>query len=331
MPNHRILRNAVTLLGMIALLGACGSDAEHDAVGLLEWERVVLSAEVSEPITAIQVSKGQLVEAGQAILQLDPQRFQARLSQAAAQRTQAAARLAELQRGPRAEEIEEARARLRGDDSDLANAELELQRVSDLIKRKLASQEAVDNARTQRDRALASHDVSRAALQVLLAGTTVEELQQAQAQVAQLDAQLVGAELDLKRLTLRAPRPGRIDDVLYHLGERPPAGATLAVLLAGEQPYARVYVPEPVRSRVTPGSAARVYVDGNDTAFSGRVRMVSSDATFTPYYSLTQNDRSRLSYVAEVVLDDAAAAELPGGVPVRVDFSAAPPATRGND
>lgn len=312
------------------MLPGCQPDNGHDAVGLLEWERVALSAEVSESITAIQVTKGELVQAGQTILQLDPQRFEARRAQIISQQSQAATRLAELKRGPRSEEIDEARAHLRGDESNLANAELEFKRTTGLIKRQLASEESVDNACTQRDKARASRDASLAALQVLLAGTTIEELHQAEAQLAQADAQLLVANLDLDRLTLRAPRPGRIDDVLYHLGERPPAGATIAVLLAGERPCARVYVPESLRAQVTPGVSARVYVDGIETPFNGRVRMASSEAAFTPYYSLTQRDRSRLSYVAEVALDDAAAAELPGGVPARVEFLAAQPAASGN-
>ena len=48
------------------------------------------------------------------------------------------------------------------------------------------------------------------------------------------------------------------------------------------------------------------------------MRYVSAEASFTPYYALTQKDRSRLSYLAEVTLDDARAARLPAGVPVQV-------------
>jgi len=48
------------------------------------------------------------------------------------------------------------------------------------------------------------------------------------------------------------------------------------------------------------------------------VRFIASDAEFTPYYSLTAADRSRLSFLAEVVFDDAEARDLPSGVPVDV-------------
>jgi HlyD family secretion protein len=48
------------------------------------------------------------------------------------------------------------------------------------------------------------------------------------------------------------------------------------------------------------------------------VRYISAEAAFTPYYSLTQKDRSRLAYLAEITLDDANAAALPAGMPIQV-------------
>jgi HlyD family secretion protein len=90
------------------------------------------------------------------------------------------------------------------------------------------------------------------------------------------------------------------------------------VLLADGTPYARVYVPEPVRVRFTAGRKASVSIDGVSTALEGTVRYVSAEATYTPYYALTQKDRSRLSYLAEVSVADPRAAALPAGVPVRV-------------
>ena len=91
-------------------------------------------------------------------------------------------------------------------------------------------------------------------------------------------------------------------------------------MLADGPPYARVHVPEPIRARVHPGLGARVMVDGVKGGFSGRVRTVSHDAAFTPFYALTDKDRGRLAYLAEVDLLDSAARQLPTGVPVQVTF-----------
>ena len=95
--------------------------------------------------------------------------------------------------------------------------------------------------------------------------------------------------------------------------------SSLAVMLVGEAPYARVYVPEPIRTQVKVGDSARVYIEGSDTAYPGKVRMIRSEASFTPYYALIGKDAARLSYLAEIALGKDAA-QLPAGVPVRVEF-----------
>jgi HlyD family secretion protein len=61
-----------------------------------------------------------------------------------------------------------------------------------------------------------------------------------------------------------------------------------------------------------------VNIDGTSQSFDGTVRWVSADATFTPYFALTEHDRSRLSFLAEIDIPDAA--DLPSGAPLQADF-----------
>jgi HlyD family secretion protein len=119
-----------------------------------------------------------------------------------------------------------------------------------------------------------------------------------------------------------APVAGRLDALPFELGERPRAGDAVAVMLTDGAPYARVYVPEPLLVAARPGAAAAVKADGDARTWRGRVRRLSSEASFTPHYALTERDRSRLSYLAEIELEDAAARELPTGVPVEARFTA---------
>ena len=142
---------------------------------------------------------------------------------------------------------------------------------------------------------------------------------EAAAAAARAQAALQAATLD--KLNVVAPRAGRVDSLPYKLGDQAPVGAPLAILLVGDAPYARVYVPERMRANVKPGQAARVFVDGRDGSLKGHVRMVRSEASFTPYYALSGDDAERLSYLAEIVLDQPA--DLPAGIPVRVEFEGA--------
>ena len=124
--------------------------------------------------------------------------------------------------------------------------------------------------------------------------------------------------MDIDRLKVYAPVNGMLDKRLYQLGERPQIGATIGVILDSSRTYARIYVPEPLRASVQPGEQLEVRIDGVDQTLTGTVRWVSTDATFTPYFALTEHDRSRLSYLAEVDVPDASS--LPSGVPLEVDF-----------
>jgi HlyD family secretion protein len=306
----------VMALGTL-LLGCSGE--ENVAVGMLEWDRVELVAEASEPIVEFAVKEGEAVTQGDVLLRLDDRRLQAQLDQAEAALAEAQARLAELERGPRRERIDVARARLKGAQAALAVRNRELQRLQRLEQSQLASPDELDAARRQRDAALAERDQARAVLRELQTGATKEELEQARQRLAQAAAAARALGISLERLTVRAPVDGRVDDLPYELGEQPAIGDVVAVMLAGDRPYARVYIPEHLRVHIRPGTSAEIAVDGIAQPFKGIVRKVASDPTFTPYFALTEHDRGRLSYVAEIDLESTDQ-DLPAGIPVEASF-----------
>ena len=304
-----------------ALAAGCDStDSPLPAVGTLERDRVELIAEANEPIVEVAVTEGQAIEQGQLVLSLDSAYHDARLAASVAELERAEQRLAELVRGPRAEWILEAEARVEGARENLDAQRREYDRVQALVDDGLLSPSMLDTAYARRELAEADYEGAEARLQEYLEGTTAEELAQARAAVDQATATVDAQRITLSRLAVHAPVAGTIEVLPYELGERPAAGAVVATLLVDTVPYARIYVPETVRARVVPGLAAVVRADGIDTAYTGTVRFVSSEAAFTPYFALTQRDRSRLSYLAEITLADPGASDLPTGIPVEVDF-----------
>ena len=74
-----------------------------------------------------------------------------------------------------------------------------------------------------------------------------------------------------------------------------------------------------MRVQIDTGDPALIRVDGLGTPLQGRVRWVSSDAAFTPYFALTEDDRGRLSYAAKVDIVGEQR-RLPDGVPVEVEL-----------
>lgn len=312
----------IGLAVLLVQLAACGNGADgQEVLGTLERERLELVAESNERIVEIKALEGEHVAAGAVLLRQEAGLMQARLDQGRATLAEAERRLADLVVGPREREILEARAALSGAESTLETEGREFERVRQLVERQLLSASSLDHARARRDTALAARDQARARLGLLLEGTRTEQVREAEAAVDRARAALAELETSAARYTITAPRPGTVEALPFELGERPPPGAPVVVMLADGAPYARIHVPEPLRTRFTAGSKVTVRIDGVEPVLDGTVRYVSAEAAFTPYYALTQKDRSRLSYLAEVTLDDARAADLPVGMPVQVTAS----------
>jgi HlyD family secretion protein len=317
-------RFAVVALLASLLAAACTREQPVEVHGTVERDRLELIAESNERIVEVPVREGDRVDAGAVLVRQEAGTAEPRMQQSRAALAEAQRRLADLQQGPRQDEIDEARAALAGAASTLQTAESEYQRAQALVERRLLSTSDLDLARATRDAARAGRDTARARLQLLRAGTRKEQVAEAQAAVVRAAAVLAEVETVAARYTVTAPRAGIVEALPYKLGERPAAGRPVAVLLADGAPYARVYVPEPLRTRFLAGTAVEAAVDGLDTRLPGTVRYVSAEAAFTPYYSLTQKDRSRLAYRAEITLEGAEATALPTGMPVQVFVPGAP-------
>jgi HlyD family secretion protein len=86
------MRVRLVLVAAPLALAACAHDETPPLLGTLEWDRIGVPAEVSEPITGILVHEGDTVAADQLLLKLDAGRTQAQVdaAQADVQRLSAA-------------------------------------------------------------------------------------------------------------------------------------------------------------------------------------------------------------------------------------------------
>ncbi|MCP4896598.1 MAG: HlyD family efflux transporter periplasmic adaptor subunit [bacterium] len=310
----------ITIGFIVVIFASCGGSGEPVAVGTLERDRIELRTEQFEPILELAVQEGDVVETGEVLVRLDERRATARVASSQAARDLAVARLAELVRWSRPEELAEGRARLEEARSRLIEIKPGLERARALVAEGVETLQTLDIAEAAHAGAIANQDAAAAALELLLNGATVEELDQAEAEVARAESELEVTRIQLERLVVRAPRGGRIDALPFKVGDEPPVGSTVVVLLPGGAPFARIYVPSELRPIVKAGVSVRISVEGIAENFEGVVRCVSSEAAFTPYFALTERDRGRLVYLAEIDLVGDAAQDLPTGLPVEVVF-----------
>jgi HlyD family secretion protein len=317
-------RTLVALTGSL-LLVAC---VRHDAStlpGTLERDRVELVADANEVIVSLPFAEGATVKAGDVIVVQDRALSSADLDAARAQLAQSEARVEELKNGPRATTIRAGIARRDTARVQRDNAVRERNRLIGLAARSLVSQQDADRQSAAADAAESNLREAEADLRELQEGTRSEQVTQAIQAADAARASLKALETTSSRLEVRSPIAGTIDSLPFRLGEKPARGATVAVLLASTAPFARVHVPEPIRAQVKIGTPATLRIDGIERTFKGQVRFIASEAEFTPYYSLTAADRSRLSFLAEVVIDDSGSDSLPSGVPVDATLELTPP------
>lgn len=312
---------AIAAVALVAFALAGCTRAPAEALGTLEYDRITLPAPAAERIVDIAVREGERVEAGARVLTLEHTRGDAQLAAAQADVARQREALDELRNGARAETVAQARANLSAAQAQARDARAYFDRLRPLGGQQLVSQADVDRARAAMGNADGQVAAAQAALDELRNGARPEQVAQAEAALGAAEAQLAAQSYSTERLDVVAPRAGRVDSLPYRLGDEAPIGAPLAVMLVGDQPYARVHVPEPLRAGIEVGDAATVLVGANgERRYSGRVRMIRAEPAFTPYYALTGKDAARLSYLAEVQLEDAAA--LPAGLPLRVQFDA---------
>ena len=323
MLRHALCAGFVS--AVIASLAACSRHQPAPAVGTLERHRIEIAATAAEQIIAMPVREGQAVKQGDVVAQLDAGSLAANRASVAAQASQAQHRLDELAHGARAGEIAQARERVAAARAVRDQNEKEYLRLADILKRGLVAQAQVDVQLQLRDSSAAELKSAQAALDLLLQGTRSEQVDQGRAAVASAQSLLQQQDVLLGRLTLVAPVDGVIEALPYRLGERPMLGAPVVIMLASGMPYARVYIPEPQRAALRAGQSLAVHVDGVKQPFRGTLRYIAGEASFTPYFALTQRDRSRLAYLAEIDLPDASALNLPVGVPVEVRLDETPP------
>ncbi|WP_158969100.1 HlyD family secretion protein [Paraglaciecola sp. L3A3] len=306
----------IKIYSFLLLLCACNNDAPQ-ALGTLERDRIAHSATVNEVIVQLPISPGSFVKAGDVLVKLDDSFQLAMVAKAQANVAETQANLAKLRKGAREEEIAAARANKQGANARLIQAEANYQRQLKIAKVDLTSADSVEKARAERDSALAIEQSAKEKLTELVKGTRDEDLLIAEAHLAAAQATLQGEQNKLEDLTITATRDGILDNLPWNLGERVTIGSPLAIVLAGEAPYARVYMPETYRANLTIGDKLNVQVDGREQLFSSTLRWISNEPAFTPYYALNQQERARLMYLAEVQLPSSAA-DLPSGLPAQV-------------
>jgi len=285
--------------------------------GYVEGETLYLSAAQAGTVTSLAVRRGDRVEAGRVVFQIDPGPSAAQTAQAAAGAAAAEAQARDAVKGQRPAELAVIEAQRAAARAQLREAELAYGRVATLYERGFVARARLDQARAERDSARARTAETESRLDVAELGQRADQAEAAYARAGQARAALTEAQARQRLLSPVAPIDARVEDVFFQRGEWAPANQPVVALLPDERVKIRFYVGERDVARYRPGRRVRFACDGCASGLAATIVWVSPRPEFTPPVIYSRDTRDKLVFLVEARPDRPRS--LTPGLPVDVE------------
>ncbi len=305
------------LVGLFAaVIPGLGAAPAPSWNGYVEADYTYVAATTAGPIVTLDVRQGGTVVKGQVLFTLSGAQYQAALAASEARVAAAEAALANLTTGSREDEIDVVRATLAKAEADLSLARETSMRTGKLFAEGLAPQSKYDQDRATLASAEANVRQLQAQLKVAELPARDAQQWQAEANLAAAKADAQKARADLADRTVVAPADGRIERLYFAAGEMAAAGTPVVSLLPPDALKVKFYVAEAERPQLSVGQAVGISCDGCRAGLVATLSYFASDPQFTPPVIYSRDERQRLSFLVEAVLEPGS--ELLPGQPVTV-------------
>ncbi len=308
------MKKTLLIASLAIIVAACSKkEKEYDATGTFEATEVTISAEANGQLTLLSADEGQEVARGTVMgyvdkkqLELKKQQLEASLRQLDASRKQLAA--TRSSNDSRQLDLEKQLASIR---QQIANAQRERQRFSELYKDGAVARKQVDDIAYQisvlekqltatedqiRSNNAAFADQNRG-ISAQIEGVS-QQADGIEAQIAQIDDQIAKADIV-------SPIMGTILEKYVESGELVTVGKPLLKLADTQNMFIRAYVTSAQLQQIKVGQKVKVFADYGDNqkhTYDGTVTWISNRSEFTPKTILTDDERADLVYAVKVAL-----------------------------
>lgn len=315
-----------TVFVMLVLFGsACTaiSQEEDDAIrasGFVEGRSYTVITTLGGTIKLALVEQGDAVDEDEQLLQFDDASFIHLHAQAQAGVRFAEANLAAIDETPSDQEIEQAQGLVAIAQAELNGAIAALELLEAFYFPREAPEAELHQAESAVIIAQAGLELAKAQQAQIQAGSFEGEERIAQAMLREARAQLTLVERQMEDLSLIAPVEGKIEELLAHEGETVVPGSPVVRILDPSYLTIKIYVPEGQVATIRIGDSADITADAyTDQTFQGSVVHIADRAQFTPTLVLTEEERVKLVFEVEVLIEDGLD-ELKPGMPVDVEI-----------
>jgi membrane fusion protein (multidrug efflux system) len=289
-PAKKGRRNAILAVVLLGLLGGGGYYGYHwwtegrflvstdDAY--VKADMSVIASKVGGYIADVEITDNQHVKTGDLLAKIDDRDY--RIAVEAAQNKLATqdASIARLKEQAKAQGalIEQAKAQVASAEAGEIRAQADFDRAQALANREYGSKQTLDQARAQRDQAVAGVAAAKAAQLSAEANLSVlnAQVDEATHVRAELQTSLDQANLNLSYTEVRAPFDGVVGNKAVQLGQFVQTGTRLLSLVPLDTVYVEANYKETQLGEIRPGQTADVSVDAADgRSFTGVVESIA--------------------------------------------------------
>jgi len=310
--------NAIWFALAAVLLGGCAKNSADGFQGYIEGEYVYVAAPLGGALTNLAVARGDQVNKGQLLYELERQSETAALAQADKNFAQAQAQLDDLTKGMRPTEIQSLTAQLERAQADLKLSAAQFARREQLGGSDVVSKEELDQARAQNDASQAQVNQLTADLATAKLGGRDDAIRAAHAAVESQQAARDKAKWSFDQKQQFAPAGAQVHDTLYRQGEWVAAGNPVISLLPPDNLKVRFFVPQELLPKIKTGQTVSVQCDGAPRAIQATINYISTQVEYTPPVIYSRETRANLVFMVEAKISLADAADVRPGQPADV-------------
>ena len=294
------MKKTMIVASMALMIAACGNnEKEFDATGTFEATEVTVSAKSTGELKSFNLDEGQMVESGVVVGQIDADQLQMTADQLEAQKRQLA-----MSRNATDSRRLDLEKQLSSINQQIANAQRERQRFSELVKDGAVPRKQLDDINNQIKVLERQRDATRDQIRSNNA-SLAEQSKGIGAQIDGLEAQRKQIADQIANTEVKVPLSGTILEKYVERGEFVTVGKPLFKIADTQNMFIRAYVTSVQLQNIKTGQKVKVFADygnGQKKTYDGVISWISSRSEFTPKTILTDDERADLVYAVKVAI-----------------------------
>lgn len=248
-------------ISQLMLISCSSKEDEITVMGYIEGKYTYISANAAGNLNSLYVEKGQTIQTGQKLFDLD-------------QQPEAYDLIIAENRVQQAIENKNILERDNSQDKRL------FEQKRTLFRKKVTSKDELISSQTDYDRSLAGIKSEKENIEALQAG--VDKLKWV-----------------ISQKSVSSPVKGIVVDIYYSVGELVTAGIPVISLINSKEQKIIFYVPETVLSKIKINQNIEVLCDSCTNAIKGKIVYISPAAEYTPPVIYSESQRGKLVYRIE--------------------------------